>query len=355
MHNLEVLEMELELDPFDSLRHEVSTSRRIVAPANLQHLALVADLTATRIFFSHLALPLEVSVLCRIYPCADSELVEDVAAVLSTVLASIGPDAHSASKKPINIVGLGVRKNRCDGWDVDVTAWRNEDHSIIGVGFYEGLDRDQMLAHSALKAFMSENLESLAVAMFGDIEDVAWVDSVRDNPKLQRMTVLGKAALTLCDELRPSDSGAADQVDKLPTVFLPALSTLSLSEVDFRSDNLAPGMPLAEALPKYLAERARLGYVLKELDVSCCGADEACVQRLRDAVPGMVVICDERSEGDEEEASGDGDEEEAIANWLLIKEAWASYEGSEGDEDDSSDEGSDGDEDSGEANELNHG
>ncbi|KAI0046005.1 hypothetical protein FA95DRAFT_1560602 [Auriscalpium vulgare] len=308
MHALEKLDLDLEMAPEDPLRHEASDSRRIVSLTSLRRLDLFTDLSVARIFYAHIALPSQVVVRCKLNPCDGP--MEDIPAVFSNLLASIGPDAHSSSKEPIKIVKLSIQENEDpaahNGWAIEVIAWREsedkDDEPVIHICLGDGIGPDRAAVVSTLKALSYGNLEMLFIA--SGAGDVAWMEVVGNAPKLWYVSAEGKIASALCDALRPSNTNEAETpVDDSPRVFLPALSSLQLSNLFLTGVDGS----LVETLPMYLAERARLGYMVKELDIQWCEEDEACVGRIRDALPGgMVVTWDEGRNADELLERSDG-------------------------------------------------
>ncbi|KAI0045683.1 hypothetical protein FA95DRAFT_94404 [Auriscalpium vulgare] len=295
MHALEALQLELAMTSADLLRHGTShsASHRIVSLASIRRLRLLSNLTITRAFLAHLALPSQVHVRCDIISTAGP--VRDIAAVLSTVQASIKHD--TASKKPISIVELDIKENNevardRQTFDLEARAWQKSrnDKPSITVRFVPqtgtGRNRGRRVS-STLKAFSSKHLKTLYISC--DNEDPAWMDIVGDTPRLGCVVAGGKAASTLCNALRPSDTGAAEAPagNSPQLLLLPALSHLTI-----RVDKaFGTGSPLADTLPMSLAERARLGCLLKELTLDAEGGElpMAWIYGLKAAVPGMVV------------------------------------------------------------------
>ncbi|KAI0044722.1 hypothetical protein FA95DRAFT_1561908 [Auriscalpium vulgare] len=251
---------------------------RVIALPALHRLRLQTTTEAAHLAFAHLALPAEVVLH---YEDPFDLTKAELAGLLSAVIACI--DARAALLSRLHIMPT---INAADDAAVVVTAWR-----MSGTGGAPGPSLTVRFAHDtddedcewdvvacALKSLPLEHLEELAVGCDG--RDPAWPDVLRgaSGQGLRRVTVAGAAVAPFCAALDG------------PAGFLPVLSTLVISGVDIKAGPPDDGIVhVGAVLLRGLAERARAGYPLKELDLLECNVDEAFLQALREEVPGMLM------------------------------------------------------------------
>ncbi|KAI0044739.1 hypothetical protein FA95DRAFT_1561936 [Auriscalpium vulgare] len=251
---------------------------RVVTLPALRQLRLHTRIEDAYLAFAHLALPAEVVLH---YEEHFDLTKAEVAGLFPAVIACI--DARAA---PLSRLHIMPTTSDADDAGVVVTAWRIGDTGgapgpSLAVQFAHDTEEeysDWDVVTCALKSLPLERLEELAVGCGG--WDPAWPDVLRgaSGQALRSVTVAGTAAAPFCAALDG------------PAGFLPALSTLVISGVDIKA-----GPPddeivhVAAVLQRGLAERARAGYPLKELDLLECDADEAFLHALREEVPGMLV------------------------------------------------------------------
>ncbi|KAI0045067.1 hypothetical protein FA95DRAFT_170237 [Auriscalpium vulgare] len=245
----------------------------VVSLPQLRTLDLLTSVASARILLTHLTLPAAARIRGELYWCA----VYEVAALFPTVVSCV--DARAAPFARIHIAPPALRKANV----VAVTAWRSGDAArepnlALSISYSQSNAARSRLLPAALGALASEHLEELTVHSYE--QNPAWLEALRHAPKLQRVTVENDAVFSFCAAL---DGHAR---------YLPKLSVLVIAGADFdRPCTAGDGTThkLRDALPLCLAERARAGHALKDLDVKMCGLDEACAGKLQEAVPGMVV------------------------------------------------------------------
>ncbi|KAI0051947.1 hypothetical protein FA95DRAFT_107632 [Auriscalpium vulgare] len=261
-----------------------ATPPRVVAVANTLRTFIYEGLIVNaRILLAHITLPPYASLQFEFIQFRHSGRTSDVAGILAAAFA------HAASA-PKTIFALTIVENFKDDGGVWVGAESREDvpgQPAIGMKFAYGgdIERDPWIGWgilpSALKACPLEHLEVLHVAAESE---PAWRDSLGHAPALQVVVVKGTpAATTLCAALYPDDAANSSSNT---LCFMPALAELCISDVDFTVDDGA----LADELALCLAVRGRAGHALRVLAVEKCIVSEAVARRLKNAVPGVVVV-----------------------------------------------------------------
>ncbi|KAI0038407.1 hypothetical protein FA95DRAFT_1599867 [Auriscalpium vulgare] len=234
----------------------------------LQHLSLCNDFVKDALLIlDHLALPAST----RIHSTIGMDYLRGLRTVFPEMNARIDPRAAAISRVDVN---LAAGNQRSGGpRRVEVGAWRGGDTDGAPALAVRLIGWKNVPA--VLKSIASTHLEALAVggdARAPDAPDAAWLDALGSATRLHRVTVKGGAVPQFCATPHSLD-------------VLPALSVLV---VNIRSHPLAKNI-LQDKLPRCLAERARAGNVLKELEVIGYSEDEASVCALQEAVPGLVI------------------------------------------------------------------
>ncbi|KAI0056098.1 hypothetical protein BV25DRAFT_1832555 [Artomyces pyxidatus] len=285
-----------------------STPNRIVKLPNLKTASIQSTVARCATFLPHLELGTDVTISVDVIGPGPPDSGRDTFFQLIGTFANI---VRGPRKCGPRISGLSIDSEWTpDSASLLIAAWRNSDGdrdysepADISVSLTWWLDPDGPtnifhrwssidLARAVCNIFPFQELRDLRLAVDNHERDVqAWRDVVARASGLQQVTIVGDSiGQAFCLALKTGPTGTPS--------FLPALSTLSLHDVNFRRSTGMNGdsgskriLPLHSALPVYLTDRARKGAPLKKLFID--GDAEPSgrwVVELREALRGVTEV-----------------------------------------------------------------
>ncbi|KAI0048078.1 hypothetical protein FA95DRAFT_1678575 [Auriscalpium vulgare] len=245
----------------------------IVQMAVLRHLELTGNMETASQLFSHVSLPEDARIRYHV-----GLITEGCEANTSLHLAVACRDPGAAPLTHVKIRFPSAYKTEID-------AWRNgaaEGAPALAASYdFERNRYDPQIATGQAVEVFSKDMEHLTVR--SNSRNWPWLFSLHDAHSLRHIEVVGGAAHPLLHALLRCIDG-----------FLPSLSTLILAgeepTMDVTAADVSVSLSEYRTLPQCLAERARAGCALKELDiVGCCDVDQEIVGRLQKAMPEMIL------------------------------------------------------------------
>ncbi|KAI0053128.1 hypothetical protein FA95DRAFT_1601172 [Auriscalpium vulgare] len=242
---------------------------RRITLAKLAYLELKSYPRGLMALISQLSMPANAVVCYDVQHPRNENRLDDFFPV---ALASVYCHADSAAQSSNAVTSLRVGS-------AAVTVWTDADTQDPALTMRFGYDAEYI----TFNGLVSAHLRELTIDYSIFDSDNPWPEALRRMSTLQRLSVKGDVAVSVCADLA-----------SIPPI-LPALVTLVLVgvRIPIKQGKGGAAGETMWLLPQSLVARAEAGCRLEELDVMRCQVGSVWLARVREAIPGMRVTWDE--------------------------------------------------------------